>query len=609
MVSYIAVVGQFQLSVNTCKERGKRGANDYWSAGVAFFVGSIDTSLGTSSSEEGVLLHSLGVEQCSKFDKCNENGESLSNEALMIYFEKGRDFLKDGRCDEVQSILDSNILPLLQIPIVQGTLYHSIPNNSVQEPNADISTVGYILAQSILPVVDDANKKSGQTIADIFHSPSESSLPPEDTEAVFEAVKYALPKMDINCGQVGHALDRPDLSLCVEYIFPTSFQNHANIGLDVAEMTRALMDGQIAIAQKIYVDGMHSVNTTDETGETKALPSLQSFSTDLTSAMLDDPLFNIFLHTFSKGKSGPEFDESLAYGDHFVQEAFQTVSDSSNTLASKTLAVEAAVALNVWMYIAHLLHKTLAYCKSPKSENGNATRSIDEAAAYWIGNAEIGTADKRGHLLYALADQMDGYFETSTVYSLSVNQDMLSKFADAKNMLLQPDACSPDSYTFTSLYSIVNEMISLMTVTSVQGLIHNIRTNDRDRVRMFAHAVVPMIAVCNPIEYEFLQAELLKDEYNVVDTATLVERIYSVLPCLGLSCGQVGVHFSEMVDENKKSRCADVLHISSIAGYRPVGEFYKVCPVLSSLFTSLYVTILTHDFLSVCSTGSRPARD
>jgi hypothetical protein len=325
--------------------------------------------------------------------------------------------------------------------------------------------------------------------------------------------------------------------------------------------------------------------------------------------MLDDPLFNIFLHTFSKGKSGPEFDESLAYGDHFVQEAFQTVSDSSKTLASKTLAVEAAVALNVWMYIAHLLHKTLAYCKSPKSENGNATRSIDEAAAYWIGNAEIGTADKRGHLLYALADQMDGYFETSTVYSLSVNQDMLSKFADAKNMLLQPDACSPDSDTFTSLYSIVNEMISLMTVTSVQGLIHNIRTNDRDRVRMFAHAVVPMIAVCNPIEYEFLQAELLKDEYNVVDTATLVERIYSVLPCLGLSCGQVGVHFSEMVDENKASRCADVLHISSIAGYRPVGEFYKVCPVLTSLFTSLYVTILTHDFLSVCSTGSRPARD
>jgi hypothetical protein len=567
MVSYIAVTWNLEQSLQTCKERKRSGAIDYWSTGIAFFVGSIDSS----APDGGYLLHSLGVEQCSRFNTCDGNGDSVANTALFELLEKGKEFLGKAQCSQAQELLHSEILPLLQVPLVQSTLYNSIlDDTSEDDASGKQSAIGHIFAQSILPVVDEANTQSGLTIAEVFHSPLEPITTPYDAEAVFDAFKYALPKMNIDCHLLGQAVDRPDLSLCFEFDLPASVENHANIALDVAEMSKALMDGQNDLAQNIYIYGKNSHQSVEVNRE-QSLRSLQSFSTEKTSGMLEEPIFNLFLNSYSSGRDGPKFQESLSYADRFVQEALMTSSDSPDTIAA-----EAAVALNVWMYLSHMLHNALAYCSDNVTEGGNITHVIDEAAAYWIGDAKVGMDGQRGHLLYALADEMDGHFESSEENVLSVNQHILTLFAEAKHQLFEKDACSVDSDTLSELHSTVNEIHSQMMIPLVQGLIHSLKTDDRDRVRLYAYSLVPLIAVCNPAEYEYWQAVLLKAKYNVADSATIVDRIYGVLPCLGLRCSQVGVHFSEMVDKEMRSQCAESSKSTSYAGYRPADEFLEV---------------------------------
>jgi hypothetical protein len=189
MVSYVAILWQFELSVRTCeKEIDIMEAIDSWSSGVAFFLGSIDLfSPDRPPSDGGFLLHSLGIEQCSRFGTCNDIGESNANEALFAYFEEGKHFLTERRCDEVQNLLVSNILPLLHVPLVQGILYHSIPDHNIGEAvSGDISAEGYMFAQSILPLVDEANAESGRTIANLFHSPLHPIATNDGTGAVFD---------------------------------------------------------------------------------------------------------------------------------------------------------------------------------------------------------------------------------------------------------------------------------------------------------------------------------------------------------------------------------------------------------------------------------------
>ena len=580
MVSFIAVLWQFELAIQICKkESDEVEATDFWNSGIAFFLGSIDGYAPEQPSSAGFLLHSLGMELCSKFGTCSDDGESNANEALFGYFEEAKHLLTDKKCDEVQNLLASDILPLLHVPTIQGVLFTSIPNNTMSN---DVSSEGYVFSQSILPLLHEANAESGQAIANIFNSTLRHIMDSDDTEVVFQAIKDALPSMNIDCKQVGNAVARPDFPLCVEFHkLPQYAEHSANIGIDVAEMTKALLDNRKDLAQMIYTDGKNSYESRAKILQGVKTRSLQSLSTVASTDMLSEPLFNIFLYSYSNGKDGANFEESLAYADKFVQEMFRATTSES----SKTLAAEAAVVLNVWMYFSHMLHEALESCKNNEQHEGNFTQTIDEAAAYWIGDAKIGMLKSSGHLLYGLADNMDGYFDHDETFS-SVNDQVLALLAKAKRMLLQRNACAPDSDTLADLHATVNEIIAQAKVPLVQGLIHSLRTDDRDRVKLYSHALVPLIAVCNPTEYDFFQAELLKAEYDVANIDAVVERIYGVLPCLGLRCSEVGVHLSETFNKNIRSECTNPSPTIPVEGYPASDTFHEV---RISLFFSIYL--------------------
>ena len=568
MVSHNAVVQQFALSIQACRDRSEEEAGTFWNNGVAFFLGSINVFASDDrSTSDGFFLYSLGQEYCSKFGTCSGKEASKNNEALFVYFREVQDFLAKGLCDEADNLLVSSILPSLRVPLIQGMLYHSIVHSENESLESDGYATGYILSQSIIPLIAEANSNSGQVISDAFSSPLQPITGSATTEAVFQATRDALTGMQIECEQIGKSIDRPDLPLCSTYFLPSYARNYANIALDVEEMSIALSAGSVNIAQLIYTNGQNSFETQVDSSGLRKLRSLQSLSISSTKHMLGEPLFNRFLYTYANEHEKKH--ENISYADTFVQEALQTSSDSS-----KTLAAEAVVALNIWMYLVHVLYATTKSCKDAR-QDVDFEKGIDQAAAYWIGDAEVGVTGGRGHLLYGLAEQTNEHFGTNDETMSRVNARLFELFAEAKDALRRPDVCVPHSKNLVHIHSLVNEIISQISIPLVQSLIHNLLTNDRDRVRLYSHAVIPLISVCHPSDYDFLRGHLIDGNYEADDVNEIIDRIYKIIPCLGISCSEIGIHVLEVENETKTSRCISSTE-NGILGYQSGGEFYQV---------------------------------
>jgi hypothetical protein len=599
MVSYMAVLSKFQNAINSCKAANQADAETEWDEGVAFFVGWIEAN--TPLQSNGVLMYSLGLEQCRRFGTCEESGEAISNAELFKHFTNGMSMIKEWECGQAESLLSLNITKLMHIPLVQGTLYHSIQNSLLDETRAEDNLAsGYIMANSIEPVVNAANATSARIIAENFKFPVEGGAPPPNRyESVFEGFRYAVSEMGIDCSDVGQTLlGRELLSVCENgashgalnnlgdgmYIATTSVQNTASIARDLAEMESALSSGQPNLAKLIYGEGKNS-QIFDENGQFLKLRSLRGLSTDATLEMLDEPLFNIFLYAQQKivnesstasTKKSPlilnDVDGSRVFADNFVQKAFQATSESS-----RSLAAEASVALNVWMYLSHILYKTLESCGGGAFPDTDGVHAIDEFAALWIGNDQI-VGDGQGYLLYALAEEMGERFSMGKTGQVKTNTVMLKLLNEARDELSVPNACSDTLSTFTRLHDIVNDIMSQMIIPLVQGLIHNIQMNDKDRVELYAQAFVPLVAGCSPETFDFLYENLIRANYIVVESDAIIKRIRSTFQCLGIRCEDVGLHYSEeMVGDNNIPTCMDSAAIQSLAGYRPAHDVLQVC--------------------------------
>jgi hypothetical protein len=580
MVSYMAVLGNFQSAIDGCQESKLDHAKKAWDTGVALFVGSIAANVpGHGPTLDGVLLYSLGLEQCLYFGTCLDSGGAIGNAALLDHFSSGRDLLHDAGCDQVEKIFNSRIVPLIQAPLIQATLHYSLPNNMQTGETNDGLAAGHILASAVQPLVNEGNATSAKTLAHNFAFPSESTV---DDVAVFEAFSYVLDGMNIDCSQIGFVQDKKQLSVCMEssseiYITTTYVQDRSNIGLDVNGMISALEDGQAHLAAIIYSKGLNS-EIFDEKGQFVKLRNLQGLSTDASLDMFEDPLFNIFLFAQRKGDSGSFLQrvdgrklqgDTRTYADSIVQESFQVTNEGS-----KTIPAEAAVALNVWMYLAHLLYQSLRNCKNEQIYDTVGVHSIDEAVAYWIGDGKVEGDREPGHLLYALAEEMGKRFHIDQGGQSKTNTNIFRLFNEAKKELMSPNACLGTTDTFTRLHAIVNKIISQMAIPLIQGLIHNLRVNDRDRVRLYAHAFVPLVAACNSETFDFLHDRLVNLNYNVVDLDIIVQSIWSTFSCLGIKCDDVGVHESEVHDRTKS--CIDPPVLTPLASYRPSSEVQAV---------------------------------
>ena len=578
IVSYRALATMLSSSIDACYEGEDGKASLLWDSGVAIFVGSINAYFSKGNSTSGETLHSLVIEQCKLFDSCKLEMTSGTTLLLLSQFQEGANLVQNDKCDEAMEIVFSDILPELQISFMQGLISEGFQNfsreisgigmRSKKIPSDAPGAVEFVFAQSILPLVNASSEESAEIIAGIFDSPKSTIESPTTEEVVVAALKQALPGMGIACEDVGMLQTRLDLSLCGQYSLPEGFEKYAGFGLDVAAMHNALARREVDQARLIYSQGINVQRSIPGDEVPTKYESLQSLSTLATREMTEDPVFNLFQFHFGINSDEAELP---TYADRYVQDAFEVSNEQS-----KTLAAEAAVVLNVWMYFIHTVYKSLAACRAGLGKVG-AIGAIDEAVAFWLGDASESNSD--GNLLFGLTAQMGMEFEREFV-PFNLNDEILGRLRETKNHLRQSGECTTESMgSFSRRFELANEIASLATIPLLQGVILNLRAGDADRSKLFSTALVPRLSACSQGDYRFLKANLLEDKIDFSKVDAIIDALYATLPCLGLRCTQIGIHLSE-IDDSLPShpRCEIVANeTSTIAGYKPEAEFWKVC--------------------------------
>uniref|UniRef100_A0A7S4AQH0 Uncharacterized protein n=1 Tax=Pseudo-nitzschia australis TaxID=44445 RepID=A0A7S4AQH0_9STRA len=565
MVSHNAVLAQMQASVDACKNGSVEKAREEWDKAVAYFVGSMEGRLaGGRTDRHGVLLYALGNEFCQDFNNCEASGEATVNQELMFNFASGRDSLVDGECDHLMTLVPTAIKPKLLIPLIQGVISSSM---RIRENPTDpelLATI-HILSQAIIPHIQAVNSKSASLLTDAFWSDSGALTNPVVSD-VIEAFGSALEDLGIPCDSIGspngHTIcvaakteDTPTKLADNLYVTTTYVQDRANIALDIKDMAEALAQGNTELAQLIYRKGKNAEKY-DDNGNFLNTRTVKELSTNSTADMLEDPEFNMFMYTLGTQK----------YGDALVEKAMA----SSNT-ESAQIATEAALVLNIWMEIVHLMHETLRACKNKQLRDDDGVFLMDAAVAYWIGDGQVAGDADNGHLLYALSERFGMSFSIDNANQSRTNTNILRLFNEAKNEVSLPNACSESQMTYKRLRGIVNRLIPQMAVPLIQGLIFNLRATDRERVKIYAHAFIPLVAGCRLSLYESLKEKLLSNqEYNVVDVEAIIDLIRQSYNCLGLECDDIGVHLSEETDG--APRCKDSDADAHLAGYEPASD-------------------------------------
>ncbi len=597
IVSFIGAFVKMHASIVNCRGEDLVLAQYDWDSAVALYIGSIEGLLaGGRQDLGGTFLYGLSEETCSDLNLCGSGGETTSNEGLILGFARGRDAVKDGQCDFIERVMEDEITPKMTATLVQAFLIFSIRSEVGSEVDLDdFFAAEYVLSKALLPLVNKVNSTSASVIQ-LNYEKFENLKSGKNMASVTQSLAYSLRGMGIDCNDVGTPVETPEYTLCLTlddvsgtvqeemphadtptdlgdglYITSTYVQDRANIAKDISDIQEALSSNNFNLAKLVYVDGKNS-EIYDENGKFEKLRSLKSFSTQETNEMLDEPLFNIFMYALQGDDSTFMSREVRLYADSLVEEAFANASGDSILLP-----VDALLAFNLWMHIAHMLYKTLKDCKNKEIRDEDGIHSIDIAAAYWIGDGQIAGSGDNGHLLYAMAERMGVLFNMDSGGQSRTNTNILKQFNEAKHEMSLPGSCSDNPSSYLHLSRIANSIISLMGIPLLQNLIHSLRNDDRARVKLFAHAVVPLTAACGPGTFEYLKGKLWKMSYSAGDVEEIIGKIRGIYPCLGLTCSDIGVHEMEMTDD--AMLCKDPDPMISLAGYKPasdVGDFARI---------------------------------
>jgi hypothetical protein len=596
-VMYLAVATALQYAVEQCELEESTSAKESWDIGVAFLVGSLEGSK-KGGRIGGQLLYDVSRELCSHFGTCNNSSsssvgaDSIANAKLISALNSAKLKLATDSCRDVHLLLEDTILPSLRIPLIQGTilygsrLYGLDTNHSATEDKNVDAYIGFAHAtsRSVLPVIAHGDEQSAHAINDLLRYRANETYDNDDAiVTIMNSFRSALPSTSVYCRDIGKlSTVREDLCPDVGALgghTASTTTNYSDIALDVVEMKEALEAGNRAVAENIYKNGKNCFGAISS-GNVSSVISLRSLSVNATTEMLDEPLFMKFLYSNTNRTDGME---ARAFADAYVSATFHNMSTSS-----RTVPAEAAVILNVWMYIAHLVTRTLTACTSTFFDVDENQKSLDIASAFWVGDADLGNPAKSGNLLYGFAHDIAKNFFLTGGNSLHGNESFLTLVDTAKAIIKEIGPACPDA-GYIRLRRTVHAMFAQMTIPLVQGLIHSLLKNDQERVRLFATSVIPMLVVCWPDDYQFLSAKLLENGVKAIETEEILVVLYRSLPCLGVSCDDIGTHYTQ---DSRHGSDLTLCHVAASseaqhAGYHPGAAFHQVSLVdvfLDSLF-------------------------
>lgn len=87
--------------------------------------------------------------------------------------------------------------------------------------------------------------------------------------------------------------------------------------------------------------------------------------------MADEPWFNIFRYALQDEQGQFLGQDAGLYADSLMTEAFANTNPSSQTIAA-----EAVLVYNLWMYLVHELYQTLRQCKNKAIVDTDGIHSI-----------------------------------------------------------------------------------------------------------------------------------------------------------------------------------------------------------------------------------------
>jgi hypothetical protein len=110
-----------------------------------------------------------------------------------------------------------------------------------------------------------------------------------------------------------------------------------------------------------------------------------------------------------------------------------------------------------------------------------------------------------------------------------------------------------------------------MAVPLIQGFIMSLREDDRERVKIYSQAYIPLVAGCSQSLFQSLRQKLFSNEdYNIVEVESIIDLIRQSYDCLGLRCDDIGV--LEVEKSENVQLCQDPDTVAHLADYRPASD-------------------------------------
>lgn len=332
----------------------------------------------------------------------------------------------------------------------------------------------------------------------------------------------------------------------------TNAKMYADLALDLRDIKTSQNQDEIL---RLYLDGR---NAEESAGFNFPLKKVSDTMGDEASVYTPNYLFHLY---GLAGLDTDTYESSKHYSDRFIR----------STIASSTeMTADAIIALDMWMFAAHLLNKGVDLCaKRAAADNPDSLEDLggggmDEFIALWIGTDQA-PASAEGHSLYAWAQRAGALFGTDNPEA-QVNVDLKLLYQQGAGVLSLPHACTKeDNAGVEDLWSVAQQMLSKTYVPQIQMLIHSLLVEDETSVALYAMSTVPQTSQCRPSVFKRLNDALLNGNVNFAKKGSIINDIESAMDCFGLTCEDIGSYtdggYECNTDALSKSR--------ALAGYQP----------------------------------------
>ncbi len=245
--------------------------------------------------------------------------------------------------------------------------------------------------------------------------------------------------------------------------------------------------------------------------------------------------FNIYRYALADNQVQFGMEAASSFGDDY---AYTIVSEAFD-VGDVDLAHHAIVSTTIYMHILHLLSSAEDFCENkdiPKIE-----LNIDKAVAFYVGVHQTPFKND-GYSFYSTAETAGFRFGTvnSQTTESMVNEQIIDLFKKAKSQSTQ--CVSELSYDLRQTFQSIK---SLMNVVLMQNLIFFISQQENHKIELrnflelYAFAVLPQVATCNPSLYDFF-VDNLYNYQSGSDSISFVKKLQMAYDCLGITCDDVG---------------------------------------------------------------------